>query len=89
LWQCPTRCKLRAKGVAQEFDIEYSYADFHEMLKRDDIQAISVTTPNFLHAEATIAALQAGKHVLCEKPLAMNAQEGEAMVKAAQKANAN
>jgi predicted dehydrogenase len=75
------------EGVAQEFDIEYSYDDFHEMLKRDDIQAISVTTPNFLHAEATIAALQAGKHVLCEKPLAMNAQEGEAMVRAAKKAN--
>jgi predicted dehydrogenase len=75
------------ESVAQEFDIQYSYADFHEMLGRDDIQAVSVTTPNFLHAEATIAALEAGKHVLCEKPLAMNAQEGEAMVKAAQKAN--
>lgn len=72
-------------GVAQEFDIPHAYADFHEMLKRDDIHAISVTTPNFMHAEATIAALNAGKHVLCEKPLAMNATEGEAMVAASRK----
>ncbi|MBV9470356.1 MAG: Gfo/Idh/MocA family oxidoreductase, partial [Abitibacteriaceae bacterium] len=75
------------QSVAQEFDIAHTYADYQEMLQRDDIQAISVTTPNFMHAEATIAALQAGKHVLCEKPLAMNAKEGEAMVAAARKAN--
>ncbi len=73
------------KSATEQFGIEDSYADFHEMLKRDDIQIISVTTPNFLHAEATIAALEAGKHVLCEKPLAMNTQEGEAMVEAARR----
>jgi predicted dehydrogenase len=75
------------ESVASDFDIEHSYADFREMLTRDDIHAVSITTPNFLHAEATIAALEAGKHVLCEKPLAMNAQEGEAMCAAAKKAN--
>ncbi len=73
------------EGVAQQFNIEDTYADFHEMLKRDDIDAVSVTTPNFLHAEATIAALEAGKHVLCEKPLAMNLQEAQAMVEASQR----
>ncbi len=73
------------EGVARDFDIPNTYADFREMLKRDDIHAVSVTTPNFLHAEATIAALEAGKHVLCEKPLAMNAQEGEAMCEAARR----
>jgi predicted dehydrogenase len=72
-------------SAAEQFGIENAYADFYEMLQRDDIHAISVTTPNFLHAEATIAALEAGKHVLCEKPLAMNAQEGEAMVEAARR----
>ena len=72
-------------GAAQEFEIADAYADFREMLKRDDIHAVSVTTPNFMHAEATIAALEAGKHVLCEKPLAMNAIEGAAMVEAAQR----
>ncbi|MDF2441702.1 MAG: hypothetical protein JWN98_2686, partial [Abditibacteriota bacterium] len=73
------------EGAAQQFGIEDAYADFNEMLKRDDIHAVSITTPNFLHAEATIAALEAGKHVLCEKPLAMNAQEGQAMVDAAKR----
>lgn len=72
-------------GAAEQFGIENTYEDFHEMLKRDDIHVISVTTPNFLHAEATIAALEAGKHVLCEKPLAMNSAEGEAMVAAAER----
>jgi len=72
-------------GASEKFGIDNAYADFNEMLKRDDIHAVSVTTPNFLHAEATIAALEAGKHVLCEKPLAMNAQEGEAMVAASQR----
>ena len=67
-------------AAAEQFGIENSYEDFREMLKRDDIHVVSVTTPNFLHAEATIAALEAGKHVLCEKPLAMNVAEGEAMV---------
>ena len=69
----------------EKFGIENTYESFQEMLKRDDIQAVSVTTPNFLHAEATIAALEAGKHFLCEKPLAMNAKEGQAMVDAAQR----
>jgi predicted dehydrogenase len=73
------------EGAAQQFGIQDTYEDFNEMLKRDDIHAISVTTPNFLHAEATIAALEAGKHVLCEKPLAMNAEEGRAMVEASQR----
>jgi predicted dehydrogenase len=72
-------------SAAEQFGIESTYDDFNEMLQRDDIHVVSVTTPNFLHAEATIAALEAGKHVLCEKPLAMNAQEGEAMVEAARR----
>jgi predicted dehydrogenase len=72
-------------GAKEQFGIEAAYEDFREMLARDDIHAISVTTPNFLHAEATIAALEAGKHVLCEKPLAMDAVEGQAMVDAAQR----
>ncbi|MDQ3813218.1 MAG: Gfo/Idh/MocA family oxidoreductase [Armatimonadota bacterium] len=71
--------------TAEEFGILDVYEDFREMLKREDIQAVSVTTPNFMHAEATIAALEAGKHVLCEKPLAMNAREGAAMVEAARR----
>ena len=77
--------KASRDGAAEQFGIENAYTDFHQMLARDDIHAVSVTTPNFLHAEATIAALEAGKHVLCEKPLAMNAVEGEAMCEAARR----
>ncbi len=69
----------------EKFGIEKTYADFEEMLANPDIHAVSVTTPNFLHAEASIKALEAGKHVLCEKPLAMNAVEGQQMVDAAQR----
>ena len=67
----------------EKFGIENTYADFEEMLANPAIDAVSVTTPNFLHADASIKALQAGKHVLCEKPLAMNAIEGQLMVDAA------
>jgi predicted dehydrogenase len=74
-------------ATGEEFGIENSYADYREMLARDDIDAVSITTPNFLHAQATIDALNAGKHVLCEKPLAMNAKEGAKMVAAATKNN--
>ncbi|HEX9998021.1 MAG TPA: Gfo/Idh/MocA family oxidoreductase [Abditibacterium sp.] len=67
----------------EKFGVEKTYAEFEEMLQNPDIHAVSVTTPNFLHADATVKALRAGKHVLCEKPLAMNAVEGQQMVDAA------
>jgi len=75
----------RARRVATEFNVPNVYTDYEEMLKRDDIDAVSVCTPNYLHAPQTIAALEAGKHVICEKPLAMTPEEGEAMVAAAKK----
>ncbi len=76
-----------ARAAAEKFNVPHVYTDFREMLKRDDIHAVSVATPNFLHKEATIAALEAGKHVLCEKPLARNAQEAREMVQSARRAN--
>lgn len=75
-----------AKKVAGEFGIEAVYTDWKEMLARGDLDAVSVCTPNGLHAEHSIAALAAGCHVIVEKPLAMNVAEGEAMVDAAKKA---
>ena len=62
------------------------YADYNEMLKKEKIDAVDVCTPNGVHAPATIAALNAGCHVICEKPMAMNPQECEAMCAAAKKA---
>lgn len=74
-------------AAKQQYGVANGYADFQQMLKEHkDLDAISVCTPNALHAPNTIAALEAGKHVLVEKPMAMNAREGQAMLDAAKKA---
>jgi predicted dehydrogenase len=67
--------------------VELLYNDFNDMLKEvgDAVDAISVCAPNGVHAPAAIAALNAGKHVLCEKPMAMNAKEAQEMADAAKK----
>jgi predicted dehydrogenase len=62
--------------------------DWRKLLTRDDVQLIDVCTPGDSHAEIAIAALEAGKHVLCEKPLANTVAEAEAMAAAAAKASA-
>ena len=61
--------------------------DYKALLKRDDIDIVSVCVPNYLHAPVSIDALKAGKHVHCEKPMAMNAAEAAEMVKAAKDNN--
>ena len=60
--------------------------DWHALIKRDDVDLVDVCTPGYLHAEIAIAALEAGKHVLCEKPLANTLAEAEAMAAAAARA---
>jgi predicted dehydrogenase len=73
-------------NMKEKFGVR-TYGDYKEMLaKEKDLDAVSVCTPNGLHAENTIAALNAGKHVIVEKPMAMNAAQGQAMVDAAKKA---
>ena len=62
-----------------------TYLDYKDLLKDDSLEAVYVLTPNYAHAEITIAALNAGKHVLCEKPMAMNGREADAMCEAAKK----
>ncbi|WP_328993096.1 Gfo/Idh/MocA family oxidoreductase [Kribbella sp. NBC_01245] len=62
--------------------------DWRDVLTRDDVQVVDVCTPGDTHAEIAIAALEAGKHVLCEKPLANTVAEAEAMAAAAAKASA-
>jgi predicted dehydrogenase len=74
-----------AEQAAKKFEVPHLYEDYRELLKRDDIDAVSVCTPNFMHKQPTIDALEAGKHVLVEKPLAINAAEGREMVAAARR----
>ena len=63
------------------------HSDYGELLSRGEIDAVIVATPNHLHHEVATAALAAGKHVLCEKPLAMDAAQASAMLDAARRAN--
>jgi len=65
---------------AAGFHIPHTYDDFHEMVKRDDIDAVSVCVPNFLHHDVTVAAARAKKHVICEKALAITVPQAEQMV---------
>jgi predicted dehydrogenase len=77
----------RVDQVAWEVHPRKKYTDYHELLADPEIEAVTIALPNALHAPAVTEALEAGKHVLCEKPLAMNAQEGERMVEAARRLN--
>ncbi len=73
------------KKTAERYGVE-GYTDYHEMLKNPGLEAVSVVTPDFLHRNPVIAVVEAGKHVLCEKPLAITIEEAEEMVRAAEKA---
>jgi predicted dehydrogenase len=75
------------KQMADKFNVPHTYTDFREMLKRDDIDGIDVCLHNNLHAPMTIAALEAGKHVYCEKPIAGSYADGNRMIDAAKQAN--
>lgn len=70
------------RDVAQTYNIPKSYRDYRELLRDSDIDAVSICTSNHMHAPMAIAALEAKKHVLCEKPMAHNLQEAIAMEKA-------
>lgn len=72
--------------AAEQFGVKYKFTDFKKMLIMAEIDVVDICTPNYLHAEPAILALNSGKHVMVEKPMAMNAVEGEAMCQAAQKA---
>lgn len=75
---------LKRRG--EEFGVKALFSDYREMLeKMPEIDLVSVCTWNNAHAPAAIAALEAGKHVLCEKPMAMNAGQAEQMKRAAEK----
>jgi predicted dehydrogenase len=76
------RNKARAQAFADQWGYESVETDWREVLKRDDIDLVTICTPNDSHKEIAIAAAQAGKMIICEKPLARNGAEGADMVKA-------
>ena len=73
----------RLQAMGEEYGIPHLYANWEDLLGRDDLDIVSVCTPNFLHSPIAIAALDRGCHVLCEKPLARTTAEAESMVDAA------
>jgi predicted dehydrogenase len=77
----------KAQAFAEHYGIADVYQDLEAMLARDDIHAVSNVTPDGVHKATSLAAIAAGKHILCEKPLATNAQDAHEMADAAQAAN--
>ena len=76
----------KAEAFAAQWQYQSVETDWKKLIARDDIDAIDICTPNNTHAEIAIAAAEAGKMVLCEKPLSMNVEEGERMVAAVEQA---
>src|SRR3954452_3703396 len=80
------RDAAKAKAFADQWGYESTETDWRKLVERKDIDVVDICTPNNLHREIALAAAAAGKAILCEKPLAMNAAEGREMVAAVEKA---
>ena len=75
-----------AKAAGAKYDVPHVFTDYARMLQMDEVDAVDVCTPNYLHKQPVVDAFAAGKHVLCEKPLAINGVEGAEMVAAGHRA---
>ena len=76
----PERLRERAQGLGE---VPFLTTDYRELVKRDDVDVVSVATPDFVHAEISIAAMRAGKDVLCEKPMTATVAEALSVADAA------
>lgn len=74
------RDRAHAESVARKFSIPHVYTDWREMIAREPLDGIAIVTPNYLHHPVALAALDARLHVICEKPLALNATEARALL---------
>jgi predicted dehydrogenase len=78
--------EARAREMAQAFGVAATFADFKEAVQRDDVDVVSVCTPAFYHQAIAVFALEHGKHVLCEKPLALRPEQADRIVAAVDRA---
>src|SRR5215213_8682363 len=81
-----SRRRDNAVEVANEFGIQHVAADWQELVERSDVDLVSIVTPPATHMEITLAALEHGKAVLCEKPMALNADQAAQMMEKARSA---
>jgi 1,5-anhydro-D-fructose reductase (1,5-anhydro-D-mannitol-forming) len=77
-----SRDRGRADDFARQFGARFAYTDYSEMLANPEVEAVFIATPNALHPSQVVAAAQAGKHVLCDKPLAITVPDAERAVEA-------
>jgi predicted dehydrogenase len=76
-----------AESFAQEFNAKRWYKNWHDLIRDEEIDAVYIATPVYLHAEQTMAAAREGKHVLCEKPMALNGKDCDNMIETCHKNN--
>lgn len=95
-YQATGKCEVKAiadlnldfaKQKAAEFNIPDVYDDYRELLKDESIDAVSIVTPTFTHKQIMLDAIKSGKHILCEKPPALNADEVRECCEAAKKSD--
>lgn len=80
-----SRAKDRAEAFGQEMNVPRRYGSYEELLADRDVQAVYIATPHPQHLEWTIKSAEAGKHILCEKPIGINAEEARQMIDAARR----
>jgi predicted dehydrogenase len=85
-WLCDIKPEALAESLKMAPDAKTT-ADYHDLLNDPEVDAVSICTPNLMHLQPALDALAAGKHVLCEKPLAMNGHEARQIVAAEQKSD--
>src|SRR5207244_10488153 len=81
-----SRDQRRAEEYAREWEIDRAYGSYEALLEDGEVEAVYISLPNTLHCEWSIRAVEAGKHVLCEKPMSRHAEDVEAAFEAAERA---
>jgi len=75
-----------ARAAAREYEVPAVYTDYHDLLADENVDAVAVLLPHHLHRDAVVAAAEAGKHILCEKPMAISLAQTDEMIAAADRA---